>query len=1780
MRRYWASFILLIGVIFSTNGQTTTVFTENFEQPSSADSVTSTTTGTTTGFTLNTTYAAGGTQSILGEYGQSDTTILTTDPFSTVGNTFIILNFDHVAKIEFFDRAIIEVSDDGGTTWNTLSCPEYLGTGQFCGGGNKFTSVSYTDWQPANPSALPDPSWWKSESFDISVYASNTPNAQIRFILNDLNFSGQGANIGWLIDNIEVVAAPCELIPPSASYVAPILQNTAYTVGPFDILADITDGSGIDTAYVVYTLNGGAPDTIGMTNTTANTYLGSIPSAAVGDSICYYTVVVDASPCGNTTVIPSTGTYCFEVDNAPPPYCVGIPISTFPNLETFDSFTPGTGTSGTSAYGSLANNWTRNPGPSTTYGWCVRSAPTGSGSTGPSGDNTGNGNYLYTESSMLGNPATLTSPCYDFQNLTNPTLEFYYHMFGATMGTLEVQVFDGAQTTTVWTNSGAQQSSETDPFEMVTIPLSQYAGDIVQIIFRGTRGTSFTSDMAIDDVRVYEPQPNDAAVISVISPAAQGCNLGSTENVTVEVANLGTFPQDTIPVSYIFNGAPTVIDTLFQLLNPGDTVVFTFGQTVDLSQGGTTYTLDVWTDLPNEQTAVNDSILGYSVTNTLTTTPFIEDFQSFSTGTNTVNDWTQIETDNFDWNFRTGSTPSANTGPANDHTLGTAAGVYAYIETNGPLNGDQAILESPCLDFDTLIAPKIEFWYHMFGTTTGTLHLEALDANLNWISVWSLSGDQGNQWTKATADLSSVASTYSKIRFRAVSAGCCSGDIAIDDILIYEPQPDDVGVISFINPVENGCGYSSADSVTVSVANLGTAPQTFVPLAYTVDGGTPVLDTLFQTVNPGDTVVFTFSTTANFGTVGQTYDVVAYTNLAADTSGFNDTSDVTFTHTFTINAFPYTEDFETGTPGNGTPFTPGTLPTNWSRTPSGAASQLMWLVNDGTTGSFGTGPDGDHTPGQNGNGNYVYAEVSYGSSGNEISLISPCVDFGTLTNPHVEFYYHRFGTQMGTFYVDVLSGGVWNVADSVTATPQTAESSPYTRHLSDLSAYGGQDVRVRFRYIGQGCCAGDMAIDDIKFFEPVPNDLAVINVIQPGNYSPAGSANTVEVEIFNYGLDTITTSPVEYSINGAAPVTETWTGTLFPQTSTIFTFTTTFNAPTGQYDVCAWTDLPNEQAPLNDTTCKSVTGVQTITPSYFTDFESGAGSWVSAGGFNQWEYGIPTANTINNAYSGSNVWATNLDGNYLNNSDDYLYSPFFDMSTVIDCELNFYHWWNFEGTWDGARIDYSANGGTSWNVLGSATSTIATNWYTNASLISSSEPGWSNSSSGWEFSSYPLDFLNNNIGLVQFRFNISTDGSVNGFNGWAIDDFEIFAPIQLSGATSTINIPPSNNFILPSNKTVSAWVKNTGVIPLSSTDVTLEADGTVIVTDPLTFSVPLQMGDSILHTFSTTWTATPGVHDICVYTSNPNGQNESFVPDDTTCLQVTVFDAITSYPYCNDFESGLPPLVTLNAFSYDPNSKWEVGLPQKPFLNNTNSGQNAWVTSLTDDYDNRDSSALFTPLFDVNATNCYRLSFYHKFKTELYQDGGLVEYSTDAGNTWTVLGGYQSAPDWYNNQFTIGLSNTTPGLPGWSGTSTGTNGWQYAEFDMLFPNPAEVIFRFRFGSDFSVTDEGWAIDDICFDEIPACSPTSVEEYNTAFFIDAYPNPTSGNLFVTVESTIQKSVQFELVNMLGQTVFAENAELNAGENNVSFDFRDIEQGMYYLRMIDGSETVNQKVVISQ
>lgn len=315
MRTFLLSAIAMFFLIFSASGQTV-VFHEGFELPSGADSVTSVS-STTNAWAINTTYASQGSRSIHCAIQPGDTTSLITNSFSTVGNLYVLLEFDQICKIDFFDYAELFISTDNGITWTKLTAAEYMGTGAFGTIADRFAGTSYLDWDGANNGAIPTNAWWKSEQFNISTIAGNQPNVQIKFRLYDGgSIGGQGA-YGWLIDNIKVLANPDEMVPPVITLAPPILPDTVYNTGPFQVFAEITDFSGIDTAIIVYTVNSGTPDSVGMYLQSGNIYTGEIPSNTYNSEICYHIVAWDASTNNNMGRYPATGCIYFKVKQAP-----------------------------------------------------------------------------------------------------------------------------------------------------------------------------------------------------------------------------------------------------------------------------------------------------------------------------------------------------------------------------------------------------------------------------------------------------------------------------------------------------------------------------------------------------------------------------------------------------------------------------------------------------------------------------------------------------------------------------------------------------------------------------------------------------------------------------------------------------------------------------------------------------------------------------------------------------------------------------------------------------------------------------------------------------------------------------------------------------------------------------------------------------------------------------------------------------------------------------------------------------------------------------------------------------------------------------------------------------------------------------------------------------------------------------------------------------------------------------------------------------------------------
>ena len=199
-----------------------------------------------------------------------------------------------------------------------------------------------------------------------------------------------------------------------------------------------------------------------------------------------------------------------------------------PCVTTMAPWTYDVETASTTTNSSISDCWTSNPtGTTASFRWDVDgSGSTPTTSTGPSGAYSGS-NYFYTEASSgsQGAIAELYSPMVDISSLTVPSLQFYYHMYGAEMGELHVDVYNG----TAWVNDvdviiGQQQIAGTDPWVLKVVNLASFTGT-VQIRFRGIRGSGLNGDMALDSIAIVEAPsclpPNNIVVSNITSQSAQ-----------------------------------------------------------------------------------------------------------------------------------------------------------------------------------------------------------------------------------------------------------------------------------------------------------------------------------------------------------------------------------------------------------------------------------------------------------------------------------------------------------------------------------------------------------------------------------------------------------------------------------------------------------------------------------------------------------------------------------------------------------------------------------------------------------------------------------------------------------------------------------------------------------------------------------------------------------------------------------------------------------------------------------------------------------------------------------------------------------------------------------------------------------------------------------------------------------------------------------------------------------------------------------------------------------
>jgi hypothetical protein len=444
-----------------------------------------------------------------------------------------------------------------------------------------------------------------------------------------------------------------------------------------------------------------------------------------------------------------------------------------------------------------------------------------------------------------------------------------------------------------------------------------------------------------------------------------------------------------------------------------------------------------------------------------------------------------------DWLSEDGSTPSTATGPDIDHTLGTATGKYLYVETSG-CNNTNAHLVSAIYNFSALSAPKIKFWYHMFGATMGTMHMDIDTTGLgNWVLNVAPSWTANvNLWQEKTIDLSAYAGRPSiRLRFRGQTGTSFTSDMAIDDVEVFEPVAFDVNMVSV--SAGGGCGNSVNTPVIISYSNNGSDTMEVgdtVFVAFQINANV-VMDTVILTSNllPGDTATYTFMN--GFADLSGPSNVFidAWSDYMPDNNAGNDTVSVVTAGIPIITTYPYFQDFELG--------------------------QAGWRINNnsGGTWAFGTPAKTVINTAGSGVNSFVTGGLGTGSynNGDNSWVEGPCFDFSGICDPvislkvwwNAEFSWDGMNitasTDGGTTWALVGAFGDplnWYTDNTIVGNPGGSQSGWSGRASSTngsngwvtakhrLNGLGNQaNVKLRINFGSDGSVVDDgTAFDDIR----------------------------------------------------------------------------------------------------------------------------------------------------------------------------------------------------------------------------------------------------------------------------------------------------------------------------------------------------------------------------------------------------------------------------------------------------------------------------------------------------------------------------------------------------------------------------------------------------------------------------------------------------------------------------------------------------------------------------
>jgi hypothetical protein len=719
------------------------------------------------------------------------------------------------------------------------------------------------------------------------------------------------------------------------------------------------------------------------------------------------------------------------------------------------------------------------------------------------------------------------------------------------------------------------------------------------------------------------------------------------------------------------------------------------------------------------------------------------------------------------------------------------------------------------------------------------------------------------------------------------------------------------------------------------------------------------------------------------------------------------------------------------------------------------------------------------------------------------------------------------------------------------------------------------------------------------------NDVGISKIVAPVSSCGLTSADSVKVRIRNYGGQPQSLIPFDYSVNLKPagvnmPADGLYTGVVSKDSTKVAVFDATSNFSTpGEYLITSWTALKSDSLKTNDTTRVRIISVPSIsTLPYFTNLDGKFSGWlVDTSSVNStWAIGSPNKMVLNQAFSGNQVWTTNLSGTYKNNEKSYLLSPCFNFSSIKkDPTFSFAMQLDLESCCDAAWVELSTDGGLSWAKLGSTDSGI--NWYNDrAKQVWTGNGGFN----GWFTASHPLPGTST-AKDVRLRMVLQSDFA-NSYEGIALDNFAVTQADRdfLGADVRNVSTDPCGT----TADQVTFNVGNLSIAPVTAFNVAYRVNnGTVVIENVGNLSIPIAAKRAF--TFRAPFnSSTPGRYTIKAW----------IVGENSPLNDTATYTFYTAYPlpYAENFERGAIP------------TNW---VADNDLIVNKDRGNTTFV--LSDNLFSGDVTLkAATPVFGLIAAND-SLTFQYRYvnvkagdvsATDLgVNDRMEIQVSTDCGKTFTTvtvisranhvpstslrritvkLGAYANKyvqvrflATWGQGDYWIDIDNinvlrcTSPfssviAQASQSGVNDGSA--------LVVADPYAGPYTYKWnngattkqltglrGGSYSVTvTDRFGCTDVQL--VKVGTVTSLNEVTNIDKVVLMPNPTSQTTLLQVQLKETANLQVQLINTVGQVIYA-TAIPNTRRAEVSLDLLDHPAGMYFVRLVSNGQQQVEKLV---